>query len=200
MSVSRILVTVTFAIGVVTASGACGKKIDRAKAEKGIKDALTSSYGVPVSKVSCPDDVEPEKGGVFHCDATFEGDVVVSIKVEQTDDEGTVTFGPAHPVFAATKIADHIVASFKSEGKDIAVDCGKGVHEFQTPGTIPCTVTDPTGTATRVNVKVDGEGNVDFEEPAAAAPTPPAPTAPVAPAGTTPAAPARTAPVVPATP
>jgi hypothetical protein len=204
-STIRIRATLTLcAVASLGALGACTKKIDRGKAQSAIKSSLSASIGVPVTSVSCPDDIKLEKGGVFMCDATFEGDTVVKVKVEQTDSDGTVTFGPATQILASAKLADLIAGNAKNAGEEIKVDCGNKVYNTEPPTPIPCTFSDAAGTVRKVNVLMDATGNFKFEDVDGAKPpagTAPAPGAAPAPAPTPTAPPAAAPPAAaPATP
>jgi hypothetical protein len=80
------------------ALSACGEdKLDTGNIEDEIAPQLATEYGTKDADVSCPDDVDAEKGGEFDCDVTAPGGVETKVRVTQEDDEGNVSWEPVEP-------------------------------------------------------------------------------------------------------
>ena len=62
--------------------GGCGKKIDRAKLESSIAEALTKKLGSAPKSVTCPDTDGKKKGETFACTADVtEGTATITVTV-----------------------------------------------------------------------------------------------------------------------
>jgi Domain of unknown function (DUF4333) len=85
-----VVATVPFAL----ALAGCSKKIDTDKAERSIKAGLQSKSGgrVAIASVTCPDDVDLEKGKRFDCTVKGTNGRTATVTVVQTDDRGSVTY------------------------------------------------------------------------------------------------------------
>jgi hypothetical protein len=74
------------------ALGGCGaKKIDRAVVEKAIEISIAQQQHV-IAIVSCPKDVESQRGKVFYCGATLGSGRQLPITVSVKDDQGNVHY------------------------------------------------------------------------------------------------------------
>ena len=72
---------------------ACGggdSNLDTSGLESQMKRTLSDRTGIPISSVDCPDEVEPQQGATFVCNATTERGERVVPRVTQEDDEGAV--------------------------------------------------------------------------------------------------------------
>jgi hypothetical protein len=90
----RRLVAVVAIVPIVLAVAGCSKKIDTDKAERSIKAGLQSKSGgtVAIASVTCPDDVDIEKGKRFDCTVKGTNGRTATVTVVQTDDKGSVTY------------------------------------------------------------------------------------------------------------
>lgn len=71
----------------------CGN-LDTDKLEDKIKEDAKKD-NVTLSSVDCPSDVEAKKGKDFTCTAKLANGQTLTLKVEQTDDEGNVKYSVA---------------------------------------------------------------------------------------------------------
>src|SRR4051794_7325512 len=65
-------------------AGCGGGDVDTSKAEKEIKNGISSKTGSDVQYVKCPDSVNAKKGAQFHCTA------LVPVTVTQQNDNGRI--------------------------------------------------------------------------------------------------------------
>jgi hypothetical protein len=88
----------------------------------------------PVDKVTCPE-AKMKKGTTFQCKADFTGGSSYQIDVEVKDDHGEVEYHWDKPIIPTEKLAADIVSAEKTAtGKDVKVDCGKGIVEVPADG------------------------------------------------------------------
>lgn len=66
--------------------------LDTAGLEEEILAGLESEMGVDLDRAECPDSVEPRQGDVFVCRVHAADGSVGTVEVEQTDDQGNVTW------------------------------------------------------------------------------------------------------------
>jgi hypothetical protein len=90
----RRLLAVVAIVPIALAAAGCSKKIDTDKAERSIKAGLESKTGgrVAIASVTCPDDVDVEKGKRFDCTVKGMNGRTATVTVVQTDDKGSVTY------------------------------------------------------------------------------------------------------------
>ena len=74
----------------VAACGGGDGTIDAPKREREIAADIERRTATKDVTVTCPDHVEEEKGGVFHCDLTATGGLKAKVKVTQMDDDGKI--------------------------------------------------------------------------------------------------------------
>ena len=156
----------TVLVLVALALAACGSsdEIDIGKAERVIRDGVSTQLGVPVEVVRCPEKVKRAKGNDFSCTATI-GTESLRIKVVQTDGKGNVRYSNDQAVIDLRKARDEIAGSIKQQtGIAVSVDCGERHYEVHDPkDTFECKASDGTVQRTvRITVK-DTQGNIDFE-------------------------------------
>jgi hypothetical protein len=88
----RLLAAVAVAPAALAVVG-CAKKIDTDKAEQSIKAGLESkSRGATIASVTCPNDVDVQKGKRFDCTVKGTNGKTAIVTVLQTDDKGNVTY------------------------------------------------------------------------------------------------------------
>jgi Domain of unknown function (DUF4333) len=90
----RRLLAVVAIVPVALAVAGCSKKIDTDKAERSIKAGLESKTGgrVSIASVTCPDDIDVEKGKRFDCTVKGTNGRTGTVTVVQTDNKGSVTY------------------------------------------------------------------------------------------------------------
>jgi hypothetical protein len=90
----RRLLAVVAIVPIALALAGCSKKIDTDKAERSIKAGLQSKTGgrVAIASVTCPDDVDIDKGKRFDCTVKGTNGRTGTVTVVQTDDKGSVTY------------------------------------------------------------------------------------------------------------
>jgi hypothetical protein len=88
------IVPIALALALALALAGCSKKIDTDKAERSIKAGLQSKTGgrVAIASVTCPDDVDIDKGKRFDCTVKGTNGRTGTVTVVQTDDKGSVTY------------------------------------------------------------------------------------------------------------
>jgi hypothetical protein len=156
------------ATAVVVVLGACGGNdtLDTDKAANEIRKGLADQGEVEVDKVTCPEDVLPEKDATFECTATLEGQRL-RITVTQTDDKGNVHWEADQALIDLRKAESEVAKEIADQtGVPVRVDCGTRTVSINDPGdTLTCEYRAQDGTAEgtiSVTVK-DKKGNVDFE-------------------------------------
>lgn len=104
------------------ALASCGtSRIDSEKGEAFIRGVVADQVGARVATVTCPDDVETEKGDTFTCSVAgadgSKGDVLVT----QRDDDGNLSVSAPflHVREAEAVMADQIAKQAKVEGVTI---------------------------------------------------------------------------------
>ena len=142
-----------------TAVAGCGTKtIDDGKAEKAIKAEVARQAGADVRSVSCPDDVEPEKGGTFTCRVTGTDGSAGDVNVTQKDDEGRVRFSA--PFIHMRDIERSLAVQFSSPQVSVTLDCPE-IVTAKAGGTFVCDGRDSKGRRAKIDVtQKDARGNV----------------------------------------
>jgi hypothetical protein len=91
----RVVAVVAIVVPIALAVAGCSKKkIDTDKAERSIKAGLQSKSDgrVAIASVTCPDNVDIEKGKRFDCTVKGTNGRTATVTVVQTDDKGSVTY------------------------------------------------------------------------------------------------------------
>jgi hypothetical protein len=150
-----------------------GNNLDDAKLEETIKADLAKAAGDSTAiTVDCPADVAIKTGATSECTATI-GSQTLVYKVEQTDDQGNVTYTRTEAVLDLDK-AESVVAGQIAEqvGGEWTMDCkpagAERLYVIAVDGTFNCDVsgTNKDGdaqTATVVLTVKDLDGNVSWE-------------------------------------
>ncbi len=142
-------VTVRAVAGAVLLLGAlvgCSQpaRLDGNGIEATIRSRLADDLDIPVSSVSCPDDIEAEAGDHFTCRATTPGGEV-DVTVNQADGEGTLAVEPTEAVLVTDRVVDDIVATLadRFDRDDVAVTCpGPAVRIEEVDATFTCRAQD----------------------------------------------------------
>ena len=82
----------------LVAAGCGDQTLDTASLESQIKNTLSERTGFAIRSVSCPDEVEAERGARFACTVTTGTGERVRVNVIQEDDEGGVSWRLAGPL------------------------------------------------------------------------------------------------------
>ena len=83
---ARLAALVALAIATV----ACTKTLDTEGLEPQLLEQAEAKTGQAFQSVSCPDDVQPEAGHQFNCEAVDEDGTTFTMQVTQIDDKGQV--------------------------------------------------------------------------------------------------------------
>jgi Domain of unknown function (DUF4333) len=75
---------------IVLAGASCTKPLDTSGLETTLKQQLEAELGTTGLRVTCPDDVNVQKGGRFDCTVTKSGAASLTVEVTQKDDKGHV--------------------------------------------------------------------------------------------------------------
>jgi hypothetical protein len=182
MGVSARMLVISPVVGLLAAGllGGCsasvsvgGNKLDDVKLEDTIKADLAKAAGDSTTvSVDCPADVQIKSGATSQCTATI-GSQALVYKVEQTDDQGNVTYTRTKAVLnldtaqsvVAGQIADQV-------GGDWTMDCSPAgaerLYVIAVAGTFTCDVsgTNKDGDAQTAKVVLtvkDLDGNVSWK-------------------------------------
>lgn len=138
-------------------------RVDNAALERSLLTLLQRQTATVVDRVACPNDIEPQAGRVFECNAAFNGEadaIVVTL----------INASAARPRYRARlknlllgKLESAIVAQFRRAGtRLLAVDC-PGPQPQRRGGAFRCAVQDARGRRGRVSVtQTDDRGTVRF--------------------------------------
>jgi hypothetical protein len=129
---------------VVAILGAVGFLKGCNRVDVGDADAKLKTWAetnvAPVDKVTCPD-AKLKKGNTFDCKVDFVGGKSYALHVVVTSDDGMVEYNWATPISSGEKLAANIASAVKTQqGKDVALDCGKGIVEIPAAGLV-CSAT-----------------------------------------------------------
>ena len=156
----------------VRASCNAGNSLDMDKARRFVSEAVERYTKVKPTKVTCPDEVEAEKGANLVC--TFEvGGVSGTITMQQTDAEGSISVSSLTGIIASSKIEDMVQAEFKKRGTAATIDCGARVHPSKPGDVFTCDARQGDDVIGRVSVTIkDEQNNVSFVVVPTSAPAP----------------------------
>jgi hypothetical protein len=136
---------VMIAIGLVVAgAGVAGflksrNGVDVADADAKLKTWAEANVA-PVDKVTCPE-AKLKKGNTFDCKVDFVGGKSYALHVVVTSDDGMVEYSWVTPISTGERLAANIASAVKTQqGKDVALDCGKGIVEIPAAGLV-CSAT-----------------------------------------------------------
>jgi hypothetical protein len=158
----RLAVLSAVALGVVVLSGCGETKIDVAKGERMILDAVREQVRAEVKSVKCPDGLIAKKGETFRCrvtgsDGTF-GDAIVT----ERDDRGSVSVDAPflHVRDVETSVAEGIADDIG--GGRVKVRCPE-IVTVEAGGTFRCQARSGGERARIRVVQQDDQGRVRYE-------------------------------------
>jgi Domain of unknown function (DUF4333) len=144
-----------------TVLAGCGTEtLDADKAEGQIASAIEVQTGADVTSVDCPNDVKPEKGGKFTCEATAADGTKATINLTQTSDEGDVQI--AAPLVHVAIMEDSIAEAVRMKtGKRATVDCPDLVAAKKGGAQLTCR--SSSAGKKNIPVEVDAQGRITFD-------------------------------------
>lgn len=151
---------------------ACSNTLNSPTIEAQIKaDIERQGRRLTLQAVRCPEDVKKQAGAYFRCVGEVAPDQTFTINVVQQDDVGTLQWDvPSSKVIInLVKLETDIQTELSGVAKQrVLVDCG-AVYRLNQPGdAFECRVvggvTIDAGRVETVLVKVDTEGNLDWQE------------------------------------
>jgi hypothetical protein len=195
-----------FLFSLLSGLAACdGNRLDVRPLETSIKTELEKQGGIIVQTVFCPKDVPKVKDSFFQCKGKLvpRGEFVVT--VQQEDEAGKVKWEVlnSNGLLNLPRLEKRLQKEVGAEiGVEPMIKCSTGTRQYRAtkPGdSFECKVTNgkltsPQGQIDKLVVKVDGIGNVNWQQYRtiqAAAPAAPS-TSPAAIPGVTPVKPAST--------
>ena len=146
-AVHRLLVLVAM-LAVAGWLVACGQKLNVQKAETIIRDDLATRFatqGLVVNAVTCPKEVRMKQGSSFACEAHFQGGGTLAVAVAQTDDKGTIEWTMNQRIIVVDKIEQQIIEQARTEGHELAVNCGDRVRVVVAQSKFQCMGKDAEG-------------------------------------------------------
>jgi hypothetical protein len=164
--VAAVLVLGGLAVGALLLFGA--KTLDTAEAERQIAQLTEDEAGVAPTDVSCPADIEAERGATFACSASLE-DQPISFTVTQTDDDGNVEIDGDNTFVYVGTVEESLNQQLgEATGVEVVSTCEAGGHSVLVDGIgqpIPCVVTNAGDASDSIEVTatVDESGAVSYE-------------------------------------
>ena len=144
-----------------SASVSAGGGIDESKIEDQLTTSIEKTTGVAAKSVTCPDDIEAEKGASFKCTLTAPDGTKTTADGTVDTDKGR--FSASAPVIQTTKLQDLIATNIaKQTGEQPEVDCPDYVT-LQTGYVSQCDATIGGQTRKVTVTQKDDTGNVSYE-------------------------------------
>lgn len=152
---------------------ACGSTMDMATIEQTIKaDIERQGRRLTLQKVSCPENVPPQAGAYFRCVGRLESEETFTINVIQDDSQGNVTWEVPNSrvMLNLAKVEANIQSGLtEAFGKRALIDCGSELYRVNQPGDrFECSIigglTVGPATYSTVLVKVNADGNLNWQE------------------------------------
>jgi hypothetical protein len=144
----------------------CERLLDIERAETVIKSGLNEQLKMAFSSVDCPESRAMKAGDEFDCKATAESGGVLTVKVTQNDDAGTIkwTLVDGERVLAIENLEQQIKDSIAKQIKvNATLDCGATRRRIAVAGqTIECSASDGTESRKVIVTIKDDRGNVDW--------------------------------------
>jgi Domain of unknown function (DUF4333) len=131
--------------------------------EQDIADGVLEQLELEVG-VTCPEDIEPEEGGSFECEAQVgeDEDAVFPVDVEQTDADGNIEWTAR--ALPTPGVEESIAVEIREQRSvEVEVECPEAV-ELEVGFEFGCTATEEDGEETPVRATVkDEDGSVSWE-------------------------------------
>lgn len=155
------------------ALSACSNRLNISDVEAQIKaDIERQGRRLTLKAVRCPSDVERQSGAYFRCVGELDPEGTFTINVTQQDNQGTLDWEvPNSRVMLNLGKVEAAIQQGLAEalGKRGLVDCGSELYRPNQSGdqfecAIVGGITDGTAQIDSVLVKVDADGNLDWQE------------------------------------
>tara|TARA_R110002096_G_scaffold44526_13_gene120580 strand:- start:184424 stop:184987 length:564 start_codon:yes stop_codon:yes gene_type:complete len=134
----------------------------RNRTQELVSQYFDSNLGTTGAEVTCPENIEVKKGGVFECSAMIDG-VKVTSRVEQQNDQGSVSYNFAGGIVSSEKLGIIVTAEMGAKNIKVKVDCGAPIRLSKPGSKFSCDVTDSKGQSGFIDVAIkDGNGDVNW--------------------------------------
>jgi len=152
---------------------ACSNRLDTASTEAMIKaDIERQGRRLSLKEVRCPTDVTRQTGAYFRCVGELNPEGTFTINVVQQDSQGNVTWDVpnSRALLNLAKVEESLQQGLtEAIGKRALIDCGTAIYRVNQPGDrFECKVVgglvDGSNAINSVLVKVDANGNLDWQE------------------------------------
>ncbi len=156
----RLVLCCAAAVLLLGASPAQARTVSGNGLEKELKKMLRKATGVRVTKASCPDRINLEKGRRVTCRASFVSGDTTPVKVRLTDGEGH--FDARTVNLLMRYIETQLEEASAEEGIDAEVVCPRA-RRVRRGDKFICTGTDDEGNRGIFDLTQQGDGLVEFE-------------------------------------
>ncbi|MGF1567859.1 MAG: DUF4333 domain-containing protein [Nodosilinea sp.] len=152
---------------------ACGNRLNTPDVEATIKaDIERQGRRLSLREVRCPADITRQAGAYFRCVGELDPEGTFTINVTQQDSQGNVTWEVPNSkvMLNLVKVEASLQEGLsQSLGKRAVVDCGTATYRVNQPGDrFECQVVGGivagADTIASVLVKIDPDGNLDWQE------------------------------------
>lgn len=162
-------------LGILAGLTACSNNLEVSPLETSIKTELEKQGGIIVQTVVCPEDVPKAVGAFFQCKGRLlpRGEFVVT--VQQEDEAGKLKWEVlnSNGLLNLPRLEKRLQKEVGTEiGAEPTIKCGTGTRQYRStkPGdSFECKVingklTSPQGQIDKLVVKVDAQGNVNWQQ------------------------------------
>jgi len=162
-------------LGILVGLNACSNNLEVRPLETSIKTELEKQGGIIVQTVACPKDVPKAVGAFFQCKGRLlpRGEFVVA--VQQEDEVGKLKWEVlnSNGLLNLPRLEKRLQKEVGAEiGAEPMIKCGSGTRQYRStkPGdSFECKVTNgklvsPLGQIDKLVVKVDAQGNVNWQQ------------------------------------
>jgi len=166
-------------LGVMGLAG-CGAALDMGAIEQDIKaDIERQGRRLTLREVRCPDDVTPQAGAYFRCVGELDPEGTFTINVVQDNSQGHVSWDipNSRAILNLAKVEANIQEGLtKAFSQRALVDCGSELYRANQPGDrFECAIVGGmTAGASQIDavlVRVDPDGNLNWQEIRQSSPT-----------------------------
>lgn len=124
---------------------ACSRTLDTAPIENEIRDNIIKQGGLSLKSVVCPKNIPLEVGKSFECVGELESGDRFAIAAKQTDAPGKVEWDVpnAKGLLNLVKLEAIFQETLQTEGKTLAIECGKGYKPVKPGESFECQIEKP---------------------------------------------------------
>jgi hypothetical protein len=165
----------TLLLGIFAGLTACSNNLEVGALETSIKTELEKQGGIIVQAVACPKDLPKAENTFFQCKGTLlpQGEFVVA--VEQEDEAGKLKWEVLNSsgLLNLPRLEKRLQKEVGTEiGAEPTIKCSTGTRQYRStkPGdSFECKVTNgkltsPQGQIDKLVIKVDAQGNVNWQQ------------------------------------